>query len=156
VETNKVAHDPSQYSPVFRIDVSAEQTPAGPPVPNDAAAATVALLRQLVISQEKQNQLLEQLVQNTVNVQKQRASELQQWKDANPRLAKSCRRAAETLSKVQSEFLEKLTDEILDNEETLMDGEFMLSEFVDRFGPRMAHLNGILQVLAQLGSGVPA
>ena len=32
----------------------------------------------------------------------------------------------------------------------------MLSEFVDRFGPRMAHLNGILQVLAQLGSGVPA
>ncbi len=151
-----VAHDPSQYSPVFRIDVSAEPTPSGPPVPNDTAAATVALLRQLVISQEKQNQLLEQLVQNTVNVQKQRASELQQWKDANPRLAKACRRAAETLSKVQSEFLENLTDEIAENEETLMDGEFMLSEFVDRFGPRMAHLNGILQVLAQLGSGVPA
>lgn len=151
-----VAHDPSQFSPVFRIDVSAEPTPAGASVPNDAAAATVALLRQLVISQEKQNQLLEQLVQNTVNVQKQRATELQQWKDANPRLAKACRRAAETLSKVQSEFLENLTDEIVDNEETLMDGEFMLSEFVDRFGPRMAHLNGILQVLAQLGSGVPA
>lgn len=151
-----MAHDPSQYSPVFRIDVSAEPTSAGPPVPTDAAAATVSLLRQLVVSQEKQNQLLEQLVQNTVSVQKQRASELQQWKDANPRLAKACRRAAETLSKVQSEFLENLTEEIAENEETLLDGEFMLSEFVDRFGPRMAHLNGLLQVLAQLGSGVPA
>jgi hypothetical protein len=33
-----------------------------------------------------------------------------------------------------------------------MDGEFVLSEFVDRFGPRLAHLNGMLQVLAQLSS----
>jgi hypothetical protein len=33
-----------------------------------------------------------------------------------------------------------------------MDGEFMLNEFVDRFGPRLAHLNGVLQVLAQLSS----
>jgi hypothetical protein len=31
----------------------------------------------------------------------------------------------------------------------------MLNEFVDRFGPRLAHLNGVLQVLAQLGSGEP-
>ena len=151
-----VAHDPSQYSPVFRIDVSAEPTASAAPLPNEVGPATVALLRQLVLSQEKQNQLLEQLVQNTVNVQKQRANELQQWKDANPRLAKACRRAAETLSKVQAEFLDNMSNEIIDNEETLMDGEFMLSEFVDRFGPRMAHLNGILQVLAQLGSGVPA
>jgi hypothetical protein len=30
------------------------------------------------------------------------------------------------------------------------------NEFVDRVGPRLAHLNGVLQVLAQLGSGVPA
>ena len=26
----------------------------------------------------------------------------------------------------------------------------MLNEFVDRFGPRLAHLNGVLQVLSQL------
>jgi hypothetical protein len=46
--------------------------------------------------------------------------------------------------------LENLTDEVADNEECLLDGEFMLNEFVDRFGPRMAHLNGVLQVLSQL------
>ena len=33
-----------------------------------------------------------------------------------------------------------------------MEGEFMLNEFVDRFGPRMAHLNGLLQVLSQLSA----
>lgn len=151
-----MAQDPSHFAPVFRIDVSAEPSSGQGASPADQAVSTVALLRQMVSMQDKQNQLLEQLVQNTLAMQKQRANELQQWKDANPRLAKACRKAAESLSRVQTQFLESLTDEISDNEESLLDGDFMLGEFVDRFGPRLAHLNGVLQVLAQLGSGVPA
>ena len=144
--------EPSQFSPVFRIDVSAE--PSAGPASNSSnpAEATVALLHQVVAAQHKQNQLLEQLINATVSVQKQRNTELQQWKDANPQLARSCRRAAEKLSKVQTEFLETLTEEIEDQEEHLSEGDYMLNEFVDRFGPRLAHLNGVLQVLAQLGS----
>lgn len=152
-----MANDPSQYSPMFRIDVSAE--PGSAPGASNASnptEATLALLHQIASGQQRQNQLLEQLVQASVSVQKQRASELEQWKEANPHLAKSCRRAAETLSRVQTEFLETLTDEIEDNEEHLVEGEYVLNEFVDRFGPRLAHLNGVLQVLAQLGNGVPA
>ena len=60
------------------------------------------------------------------------------------------RKAAESLSKVQLEFLQSLTEEVYENADALMDGEFMLNEFVDRFGPRLAHLNGVLQVLSQL------
>ena len=56
------------------------------------------------------------------------------------------------VGKVQTEFLENLTREINDNQEVFLDGDFMLNEFVDRFGPRMAHLNGLLQVLSQLSS----
>jgi hypothetical protein len=77
---------------------------------------------------------------------------LGQWKQANPQLARSCRVAAEALSKVQVEFLDGMTNEIQENSEALLDGEFVLNEFVDRYGPRMAHLNGVLQMLAQLGS----
>jgi hypothetical protein len=53
---------------------------------------------------------------------------------------------------VQAEFLQSLTAEINANYENMMDGEFMLNEFVDRYGPRMAHLNGLLQVLSQLSA----
>ena len=83
---------------------------------------------------------------------KQRLQELHQWKNANPRLAESCREAAEALSRVQVEYLERMTEEINDTAEDMAGGEFMLNEFVDRFGPRLAHLNGVIQVLAQLGS----
>lgn len=146
----------SQYeqeplSPMFRIDVSAEaeaQQSGG-----SANQIVMELLRQLVNGQNQQNKLLEQLVQQNAAMQQQRANELQQWKNANPDLARSCRQAAETLSRVQTRFLDNLTEEITYNEENLLEGEFMMNEFVDRFGPRLAHLNGVLQVLAQLGTG---
>ncbi len=83
---------------------------------------------------------------------KQRANEINQWKESHPYLSKSCREAAESLSNVQTEFLRRLTEEISDNSEHFLEGDFMLNEFVDRFGPRLAHLNGVLQVLSQLSS----
>ena len=83
---------------------------------------------------------------------KQRLQELHQWKTANPRLANSCREAAESLSRVQVEYLERMTDEITESADDMTYGEFVLNEFVDRYGPRLAHLNGVIQVLAQLGN----
>ncbi|TWU60770.1 hypothetical protein Poly51_10510 [Rubripirellula tenax] len=138
---------------MFRIDVSAE-TNSNPPASNDRVA--IELLRQLVAGQQQQNKLLENLIQQTSAANTQRVNELQQWKNANPQLAASCRQAAETLSRVQTEFLSTLTEEVADSEDHLIEGEYMLNEFVDRFGPRLAHLNGVLQVLAQLGSADPA
>ena len=146
-------YDQEPLSPMFRIDVSAEGE-ADSSVPGEDPMVT--LLRQLVAGQQKQNQMLEQLVQQNAAMQQQRANELQQWKNANPDLARACRQAAETLSRVQTQFLDNMTDEIRYNEESLIEGEFMMNEFVDRFGPRLAHLNGVLQVLAQLGTGEPA
>ena len=113
---------------------------------------TTQILRQLVAGQDRQNEFLEELVNQLGAAQKQRAIELGQWKQANPHLARSCRMAAEALGKVQTEFLDSLTQEVRENYETLLDGEFMLNEFVDRFGPRLAHLNGLLQVLSQLSA----
>ncbi len=109
-------------------------------------------MREILAAQDRQNELLEELVSHLGSAQKQRANELGQWKQANPRLARNCRMAAEALGKVQAEFLESLTAEVSANYENLLDGEFMLNEFVDRFGPRMAHLNGLLQVLSQLSA----
>lgn len=139
-----------QTTPLFtHIDVT-------PHASNSAANESIpALLSELVTSQKRQNDLLEQLIQQMNAAQRQRANELGQWKQANPRLAKRCRDAAETLGQIQTQFLETVTEEIADNADVMMDGEFMLNEFVDRFGPRLAHLNGVLQVLSQLSS-VPA
>jgi hypothetical protein len=110
------------------------------------------LLRDVLTAQDRTNELLEELLGVMATQQKQRAQELHQWRSANPELAEACRGAAEALSRVQVEYLERMTEEINDTAEDLVEGEFMLNEFVDRFGPRLAHLNGVIQVLAQLSS----
>jgi hypothetical protein len=110
------------------------------------------LLRDVLNAQERTNELLEDLVATMATQQKQRASELHQWRNAHPRLAVACREAAEALSRVQIEYLDRMTDDINDQSDDMVDGEFVLNEFIDRYGPRLAHLNGVIQVLAQLSS----
>jgi hypothetical protein len=110
------------------------------------------LLREVLAAQDRSNEILEELVTVMATSHKQRAQELHQWRHANPGLADSCRDAAEALSRVQVDYLERITDEINDTAEDMVEGEFVLNEFVDRFGPRLAHLNSVIQVLAQLSS----
>ncbi len=147
-----MAHDSQDISPVFRIDVAQSASEPSLNKPAEVQSEMAALLHQLVIGQDKQNELLEDLVEQMGASQRQRAGELNQWKDANPLLARRCRAAAEALSQVQTEFLQKMTVDVNDSHEDMLDSDFVLNEFVDRYGPRLAHLNGVLQLLSQLSA----
>lgn len=137
--------------PLFsQIDVNQAVAAGSPNARRDVEHTR--LLRDILAAQDRQNELLEELVGHLSAAHRQRSNELGQWKQANPHLARNCRMAAEALGKVQAEFIGSLTAEVNANYENLLDGEFMLTEFIDRFGPRMAHLNGLLQVLSQLGA----
>jgi len=149
-----MSNDPQELVNSFRIEVSPTSGDARQAAkrPKTTESEMVALLRGLVAGQERQNELMEDLIENLGAAQRQRAHELGQWREANPILARRCRLAAEALSQVQTEFLETLTIDVKENYENMLEGDFVLNEFVDRFGPRLAHLNSVLQVLSQLSS----
>ena len=144
-----MSHSPISSLPIFsQVDVSAGSITDT----NGSEIEQTELLREVLTAQDRTNELLEELVSVMATSQKQRAQELHQWRHANPDLAEACRDAAEALSRVQVDYLERITEEINDSAEDMADGEFVLNEFIDRFGPRLAHLNGVIQVLAQLSS----
>ncbi|MFT5300527.1 MAG: hypothetical protein ACI87E_001015 [Mariniblastus sp.] len=147
-----MAHDSQDMSPVFRIDVAQSASESQVSKPLQEQSEITALLHQLVVGQDRQNELLEEMIEQNQSSQRQRATELNQWKDANPLLARRCRAAAEALSQVQTEFLQTLTIDVNESHEDMLDSEFVLNEFVDRYGPRLAHLNGVLQLLSQLSA----
>ena len=118
----------------------------------DQQSEFTALVRQLLVAQTRQNELLQEVVDCLSAGQRQRAAELSQWKDANPGLAKSCRVAADCLGKIQTEFISTLAFEISDNCENLQESEYFMHEFFDKYGPRIAHLNALMQTLSVLGS----
>jgi phage shock protein A len=144
--------DPRSFSTMFSIDVTADARTQQAVNKIDANELICVLLRQLVEGQQKEIKLLEEIAHHVSMHHKQRQNEIGNWKETNPDLARSCRIAAEALAKAQNQFIHNLTEEVADSEESLTDSDYMLSEFIDRFGPRLAHLNGLLQVLSQLST----
>ena len=138
-----------------QFDISAGTPMSGRPTSTGDLAETNGLLRELVEQGSKQNNLLLEILTQVSLQHRQRAAELKAWKEANPQLAKSCRRAAESLARVHTEFLSSIAQEAADNAEDFSDSEYALGEFIDRYGPRLAHFNGVLQLFAQLGAAVP-
>ncbi len=141
-----------QQIPHFFTQVDAYPQPVPSAPPSDSLGELCTLMREMLAAQDRQNELLEELVVQIGAHHRHRMAELTGWQQANPELAYFCRRAADKLGKIQTEFLGSITDEIENEYENLCDGDYVLSEFVDRFGPRFAHLNGLLHVLSQLGS----
>ena len=143
-----MSNDPQAIPSLFsQVDVSQAQ-----PQALNSDEDHTELLREMLTAQDRTNELLEELIGTMSAANRQRGKELLQWKQANPVLANSCRKAAEALSRVQIEYLDRMTDEINENADEMIYGEFVFNEFVDRFGPRLAHMNGVIQTLAQLAS----
>lgn len=148
----------SDRGPVRSFTAQVDGSVSNIPKTNDIAELTALMRRsvtfqdRILSAQNRQNELLEEVIEHLSAAGRQRAAELSQWKQANPRLARACKAAAEKLNQIQTDFIDSLSDEIDSNFEFLQDGDFILNEFVDKFGPRFVHLNTILQVLTQLGN----
>jgi len=147
----------SEFPPVFtQLDISANSVTPGASAPDPQSrhllAESISLQQRQIELLERQVQLLAELVSHASLQQRQRAAELKAWREANPELAQSCRKAAESLAKVHTDFLAGVAAEAFDNAENFSDSEYALGEFIDRYGPRLAHFNGVLQLFAQLGT----
>lgn len=145
-----MSNRPSYATIYSQVDIStATSGPQGMLSPPEEQSQ---LLREMLTAQDRTNELLEELISTVSSMQRQRNAEVNNWKKKNPELARSCHDAAESLSKVQVEYLDRLTEEVNESGDDMLYGDFMLSEFIDKYGPRLAHLNGVIQFLSQIST----
>ncbi len=114
--------------------------------------AQLQVLHQILESLNRQNELFEELIRVMGRTARQRQHQLRSWQAAHPELSQLFRRASQVLQRAQMAYIQRIAEEVVEGDEGLQDGEFLLQEFVDRFGPRLAHLNGMLQVFSHLGA----
>lgn len=125
---------------------------AATPSVGESLHSLCLLMREVLAEQRHQSSLLEDLVDHTCRLRRKKEGELANWRRTHPRLAMQCRHASAKLSEIQTDYLHTIVDDVLQNYEGLSEGEFLLTEFVDRFGIRFTHLNNLVQTLAQLGN----
>ncbi|MDG3006197.1 hypothetical protein [Paludisphaera mucosa] len=111
---------------------------------------TLDVLRQNLEMSRQELELTREIVQVNREQRARQIAELERWQNGHQRVLDSSREALGRLEQVHASLIGELADYVEENHENLLDGDFALSDFVDRFGPRLAHLNTMLAVLRPL------
>ena len=145
-----------------QIDVTQIGAPAAPLLGETEFETNVLqTLFQITELQRRQNQLLEALVERMTIIvnqnaapNQQKAAELQKWQTDNPFLTDDCRDAMEALTKIHTTYIQEFANELTTRKDEILDSEFSFNEFIDKFGPRMMQLNGLIQFLSYLSAQI--
>ncbi len=128
---------------------------AGPLATNETAAQ---LLLELLRLQREQLELTRELVRLSREVHEIRArqqAELLAWQQEHEGVVERCREVVSTLTQMHAGLIGDMADYINEHAETLLESDFSISEFVDKFGPRLHHLSTVLAVFKQLSAPLP-
>jgi hypothetical protein len=132
-------------------------TPAGPvqiPESPFPGAEIADLLRQSIDLQREQVQLLRQQQAAGDNVSRCRAF-LAKWNDEFPDVGPACKQSLPALERAYLALLSDLTDKVKELGDDLAD-DFVLSDFLDRYGIKVNQLGGIINQLGPIADATPA
>lgn len=132
------------------VDVSPSFVSVGPESAIGSNDAILRVLGEMLALQRQQIELTREMLQASRDHRQRQHAELEAWQRENHSIVDRCREVLGVLSRVHSGMLSDLAEYLRDNEETMLESEFSVSEFVDRFGPRLHHLSAMLGVLKQV------
>jgi len=150
----------------YRMEVSPTGQSPTPVVPNiqdpilllnhlvHLQTETLKLQQQLLANQQQQLELARESAQVAREQRSRQVAELERWQAGHEGVLDHCKDSLGKLEQVHAALMSELAHYVEDNHENLVDGEFALTDFVDRFGPRLAHLNTMLAVLRPLAAAI--
>ena len=146
----------------MEVSPTGQQPTPIPPGNNDPVALLHALVtlqsqtletqRQILDTQRQQLELAREAAQFARDQRARQVAELERWQMGHEGVLDQCRDSLGQLEQVHAALMTDLVHYVDDNHENLVDGDFALSDFVDKFGPRLAHLNTMLAVLRPLAA----
>ncbi len=108
--------------------------------------------RQILDLQRQQLDLSREATQFARDQRTRQQGELERWQNEHQDVVRDCQRSLKDLEEVHVKLMFELTEHVSDHKDNLLDSDFALSDFVDKFGPRLAHINTILSVLRPLAA----
>jgi hypothetical protein len=124
------------------------------PDPTPSTREIVDLLRQLIGLQQEQIGLLKTQVANQDNSTRWR-SFLARWEQEFPNIGGACKQALPILERTYLGLIRDLTERVNSSDIDELNDEFVLSEFLDRFGIRLGQMGNILGQMAPLAEAAP-
>ncbi len=130
----------------FQFDVASSSTPSAPPVP--ATPETVPdLLRQILeVQREQLNHARATALDNLARWRQL----LARWQDEHPEFAGYCKKAYPLLEKSYVQMLANMVEELSEQGDDALDGDFAVQEFLDRYGMKLGQLSHLISIIGPL------
>ncbi len=156
--------NPSSPSWTYRMEVSPTGAAQGvvPPQLTDPVALLHAMVnlqsqslelqRQSLETQKQQLELAREAAQFNRDQRARQIAELERWQQAHEPMIDLSKESLGRLEQIHAALMREMADYVEDNHENLLEGDFSLSDFVDKFGPKLAHLNTMLAILRPLAA----
>lgn len=146
-----------EVSPTGQPSTGLPSNPNGDPVALLHAlvalqSQTLDAQRQILQNQQQQLELAREATQIAREQRARQVAELERWQQGHEQVIDQCRDSLGQLEQVHSALMGELVNHVADNHENLVEGDFALTDFVDKFGPRLAHLNTMLAILRPLAA----
>jgi hypothetical protein len=125
------------------------------PEPTPSVREIADLLKQLISLQQEQVGLLKTQIANQDNSSRWRPF-LARWEQEFPSIGSACKQALPILERTYLGLIRDLTERVNSADTDEMDDEFVLSEFLDRFGIRLGQMGNIVSQLAPLAEAAPS
>ncbi len=113
------------------------------PNPNDPVALlhllvnmqnqSLELQRQTLEMQRQQLELAREVAQINREQRQRQIAELERWQQGHEHVLDGCRESLTNLEQVHAALMGELANYVRENYENLLDGEYALTDFVDRF-----------------------
>jgi len=134
-----------------------QSIPAGKmavPSTTPASSELTDLLKQILEVNREQAQMLRTLVAAQDHSARWKAF-LARWQGLLPNLGDQCRQALPSLESAFGKVIHELSQKLTEDSEVL-DEEFCLQEFLDRYGNRISQLGTMLNMVSPLADAAPA
>jgi len=119
-----------------------------PPPTQPASSELADLLRQLIAVQQEQLTLAKSQLAGQDGGNRMRTF-LARWNDEFPGLGAACKQVLPMLERAYLSLIRELTEKLAAEWEDLSD-EFVMSEFLDRYGMRLMQMSNILSQIGPL------
>lgn len=124
------------------------------PLASQQAVEMADLLRQLIDVQREQLQLSRLAAMNADMAARSRKF-LERWQQEFPGIAADCKAVLPAMERVYLKMVNELVERLNSGELDDFDSEFILGEFLDKYGMRLNQLNTIIGQLAPLAEAAP-
>lgn len=131
----------------------------GPPsidgTPSEPPEEPTNLLRQILEVQREQTQLLKTLIAMQDGGARWRAL-LGRWKEQFPETGSVCKQSVGMLEKAYLQLLAELGERLEhEAEDDGLENDFILTEFLDRYGSRLVQLGNMLNLITPIADAAP-